>query len=275
MPELPELETTKRALLPHLLNQTINHIEIFQPKLRYLIDETALRTCINKPVLALKRRAKYLLIAFSHGSLMVHLGMSGRLSIQPIKAPRLKHDHVVFTFNNKESLRYNDARRFGFILFDEQHFNNHSLISRLGPEPLSDDFHPLYLAQKAINKRVGIKRFIMDNAIVVGVGNIYATESLFLAKLHPETPVDKITSSQWALLCDTIKAVLEKAIALGGTTLKDFYHVDGKPGYFAQTLNVYGRGGQACFQCQTPIASIKIDNRSSAFCPVCQLLFDA
>ena len=270
MPELPEVETTKRGILPHLKNQQIAGIIVRQPKLRYEVPDNIAHMLKNQKILDVSRRAKYLIINLSSGYLLIHLGMSGCLRITDEKTVIGKHDHIDLILSDNTILRYNDPRRFGLWLYENDDPDEHRLLKNLGPEPLTEDFNANYLMERAKNKP--IKAFIMDNNIVVGVGNIYATESLYLNKIHPLTPANKLTIAQYTNLCQTIKEVLQKSIIAGGTTLRDFYAANGKPGYFVNELKVYGKKGAPCPKCKTAIDTVTITGRTTAFCPECQQL---
>jgi formamidopyrimidine-DNA glycosylase len=270
MPELPEVETTKQGIKPHLDGQTISRIIIRNPKLRLPVPADINELCSGKKISRITRRAKYILLHLSEGYLLIHLGMSGHLRIVPDTTKAEKHDHIDMILSNGLILRYCDPRRFGLFFYIEDNPYQHALLAHLGPEPLSEEFSHDYLFHRAQNKNTPIKSLIMNNEIVVGVGNIYATESLFLAGIHPMAPAKSIAHAQMTKLTEYIKKILKSAIAAGGTTLKDFYTFDGKPGYFSISLQVYGRKKQPCFQCSTPIESIVIAGRHSAFCPQCQ-----
>ncbi|MFW2571733.1 bifunctional DNA-formamidopyrimidine glycosylase/DNA-(apurinic or apyrimidinic site) lyase [Legionella sp. 29fVS95] len=270
MPELPEIETTRRGLSPFLLNQTIIDITIRQPQLRLPVTPALNQCCTGQVVKAIYRRAKYLLLELSEGYLLIHLGMSGHLRMTDKTSVASKHDHIDMLLQNGLILRYNDPRRFGLWLYLKENPYQHRLLAHLGPEPLEDSFTGSYLSQRARHKKQSIKSFIMSNDIVVGVGNIYATESLFLAGIHPLTPAGSLKLAQYDRLASHIKQVLEQAIKAGGTTLRDFYAIDGKPGYFTNDLQVYGRKNRPCFHCQTLIETTVIAGRNSAFCPRCQ-----
>lgn len=270
MPELPEVETTRRGIYPHLLLQTVNELIVRNRGLRIPVAADLAEHCMGKTIIEVSRRAKYLLLHFNDGCLLIHLGMTGHLRLLPTgSTPPKKHDHIDLNLANKLTLRYNDPRRFGLWLFTSQP-SNHPLISHLGPEPLSDAFTGNWLYNKSRQRKQAIKTLIMDNRIVVGVGNIYATESLYLAKINPLIAAGLLTKQECELLAFHIKQVLTRAIEAGGTTLRDFLDSEGKPGYFAHNLQVYGRKGQACFQCQTAIEVVQIGQRSTAFCPNCQ-----
>lgn len=270
MPELPEVETTKRGLSPFLLNQTINEVIIRQQQLRFPVSPELQSRCQGQIIQSIFRRAKYLLIGLSQGYLVNHLGMTGHLRLLNPETPAGKHDHLDFRLSNNYVLRYNDPRRFGFWLYLAENPHQHPLLSHLGPEPLTEAFNGEYLYRCARNRRQAIKSFIMRNEVVVGIGNIYATESLYLAGIHPQTPAGSIKQEKFTLLVNYIKQVLEQAIEAGGTTLRDFYASDGKPGYFSNKLLVYGRKNLACYRCGSLIQSLNIGGRSSAFCPTCQ-----
>jgi len=217
------------------------------------------------------RRAKYLLLEFDAGSLIIHLGMSGSLRVLLTEQEVQKHDHFELVFNDNVILRLTDPRRFGAVLWQGRD-TTHKLLAHLGPEPLTNDFTITTFEQAANNRSVPIKTFIMDNKVVVGVGNIYACEALYAAKIHPLTPVNQLSKAKFRALVAAIKYILGVAIERGGTTLKDFVGGDGKPGYFAQELQVYGRKGQSCNACQKPLKELKIAQRSTVFCPNCQRL---
>ncbi|PXY91035.1 bifunctional DNA-formamidopyrimidine glycosylase/DNA-(apurinic or apyrimidinic site) lyase [Gilliamella apis] len=268
MPELPEVETSRRGILPYLKGQTIEQIIVRNPKLRWPIDETINNT-LGQVIVDVKRRAKYLLLQLTHDWIVIHLGMSGSLRILETNQPPAKHDHVDLVLVNGVRLRYTDPRRFGSWLW------THSIeelpqLKQLGPEPLTDDFSANYLFEKANNRKIPIKSWIMDNHIVVGVGNIYASESLFLAKINPNRKVSSLTLVECERLVTAIKLVLTKSIEQGGTTLKDFVQSDGKPGYFVQNLQVYGREGEQCLICQSNIKSNRIGQRNTFYCENCQ-----
>ncbi|WP_131793874.1 bifunctional DNA-formamidopyrimidine glycosylase/DNA-(apurinic or apyrimidinic site) lyase [Fluoribacter gormanii] len=270
MPELPEVETTKEGIKSHLEGQTIKGVTVRNPKLRIPVPDNLDQLCAGKKIITVFRRAKYILIHLTKGYLVIHLGMSGHLRIVTAKSEPEKHDHILLMLTNGVILRFCDPRRFGLFLYIDENPYQHQLLAHLGPEPLSNEFNGHYLRQKAKNKNKPIKSLIMDNEIVVGVGNIYATESLFLANIHPTTPAKILSESMCHVLATQIKEVLTQAILCGGTTLRDFYAFDGKPGYFSMSLKVYGRKNQPCLLCQHPIESLIIAGRNSFFCPKCQ-----
>lgn len=272
MPELPEVETSVRGVSPYLVGQTIAEIVIRQPQLRWRVSEE-LSQMAGAKILRIDRRSKYLIMRTDRGDILVHLGMSGSLGIlnKQQAVPAGKHDHIDLVTENGVILRYNDPRKFGAWLWTEA-AEQSELIAKLGPEPLESDFTADYLYRQSRNKTVAVKNFIMNNAVVVGVGNIYACESLFQAGIHPELSAQNLKPKQCERLVSVIKSVLEKAIIQGGTTLKDFIQPDGKPGYFAQVLQVYGRKGEACNDCGSTIQAKVIGQRNSFFCSKCQKL---
>jgi formamidopyrimidine-DNA glycosylase len=270
MPELPEVETTCRGITPHCLNQSVKKIIIRQAKLRWPIPQQIKKILPGERLNKIERRGKYILLHFNVGTLLIHLGMSGSLRILPIDALANKHNHFDMLFNNGLCLRFHDPRRFGSILFTKDDPYSHKLLANLGPEPLTNAFNSNYLFDVSRNKSVNIKQLIMNSKIVVGVGNIYASEALFLAGIHPRRSAGKISKQRYQRLTDAIKSVLTDAIKQGGTTLRDFTSSDGKPGYFSQQLNVYGREGQSCPQCGNLIKKIILAQRASYYCGKCQ-----
>ncbi|MFO3591345.1 bifunctional DNA-formamidopyrimidine glycosylase/DNA-(apurinic or apyrimidinic site) lyase [Legionella pneumophila serogroup 1] len=270
MPELPEVETTKQGIKPHLEGRIITTAQVRNRKLRLPVPLNLNELCEGKHITAITRRGKYILLHMDKGYILIHLGMSGHLLIVSQTANPQKHDHVDLHINNGLALRFCDPRRFGLFIYIDENPYQHPLLAHLGPEPLSDDFNSEYLLRKAANKSQSIKSFIMDSQIVVGIGNIYAAESLFLAKIHPNTSAKKITTEEFNSLTGHIKKILESAIEAGGTTLRDFYSSDGKPGYFRFALKVYGRKNLPCLVCENKIETVVIAGRHSAFCPHCQ-----
>ena len=273
MPELPEVETTKRGISPHILNQTITSAEIRQPKLRWPVS-TEIDSLPGAEITAVTRRAKYLFVQVSGrnitGHLILHLGMSGSLRVIDPDADLRKHDHVLITLANGLQLRFHDPRRFGCLLFTAEDPNLHPLVRDLGPEPLSDDFTSDVLSEKASKRKMAIKPFLMDNKVVVGVGNIYACESLHTAGINPKRQANRISKARLDLLVAEVKRVLQRSIDQGGTTLRDFLHEDGTAGYFKQQLNVYDRESQLCKTCGSKIKRITQAQRSTFYCPNCQ-----
>lgn len=270
MPELPEVETTKRGIASHITNQKITSVSVRESRLRWPVSTDLSLFLRNKKVHSVSRRAKYLLLEFEHGYLIIHLGMSGSLRICNNKEEILKHDHIILYFGKKLTLRFNDPRRFGCMIWTDQNPNEHKLLNKLGPEPFDTSFNADYLFKCSRKRKVSIKQFIMDNQIVVGVGNIYANEALFLSGIRPRIAAGRITQTQFTQLTNNIIRVLSDAIAMGGTTLKDFVGGDGKPGYFQQTLCVYNRQNEPCIKCKSAIKHIIVGQRSTYYCPKCQ-----
>jgi len=267
MPELPEVETTRSGLESLLSNKTISKVEILNPNLRWTVDQSIISKLDNQTIRSFSRRGKYILFNLDKGHLMIHLGMSGKINVVNIDLPLNKHDHFLLHFNN-ETMRFNDPRRFGSIFYLNS--LDHKLLNSLGVEPLEDSFHENYLFENSRNKKQNVKAFIMDSKIVVGVGNIYACESLYKAEINPKTKANKVSKKRYILLTENIKRVLTKAIKAGGTTLQDFAKVDGKPGYFSQELSVYGRENENCYTCNGKIKRIVQNQRSTFYCPKCQ-----
>ena len=268
MPELPEVETTKTSLLP-LIGQKVVAVELRQGSLRWPIPAN-IPQLVGQTLVQLQRRSKYILAQFEQDSMLWHLGMSGSFRIcEPSEALR-KHDHLLIRFEDAE-LRYHDPRRFGCILWLDE-ISQQKLLDPLGPEPLQESFNADYLAQKLKNKNTAIKVAIMDNHVVVGVGNIYATESLFNLGIHPAQAAKDLSFSQIEKLVIEIKRILKQAIDLGGSTLRDYSNAMGENGYFQQTLLAYGRAGEMCVNCETTLENIKLGQRASVFCPACQPL---
>jgi len=269
MPELPEVETSRRGISPHIIGTLITDVIIRQPQLRWKIPADLLAHIQNRKLINIDRRAKYLLLNFESGTLLIHLGMSGSLRICPLDSKPEKHDHAELLFENC-LLRYTDPRRFGAILWLGLNPQDSTLLSILGPEPLSADFTGEHLFQLAGKRKLPVKQFIMDQKVVTGVGNIYATEALFMAGISPIRGAGNISLKRYQQLAIAIKEILQEAIKQGGTTLKDFVGGDGKPGYFQQTLHIYGKTGDNCPKCQTALKSLKLASRNSVYCPKCQ-----
>ncbi len=270
MPELPEVETTRRGIEPHVAQAKVAGVVIRQPLLRWPVPLEIAGILPGQTLLRVGRRGKYLLLSFPNGTLIIHLGMSGSLRILKRETAAQKHDHFDLTFENGSILRLRDPRRFGAILWTTAPLSDHKLLQHLGPEPLDGEFNGAYLHAIGQRRRLAIKQLIMDSRIVVGVGNIYANEALFLAGIHPARPANRIALPRYARLASMIIEVLRQAIAQGGTTLRDFQQEDGRPGYFSQSLQVYGRTDQACLRCGTPIKQKTMGQRSSFYCPKCQ-----
>ncbi|SEM00872.1 bifunctional DNA-formamidopyrimidine glycosylase/DNA-(apurinic or apyrimidinic site) lyase [Acinetobacter sp. DSM 11652] len=268
MPELPEVETTKTSLLP-LLNQKVLSVQVNNSSLRWPIPNDV-NQLVGQRLIGLTRRSKYILAQFENATMLWHLGMSGSFRLSDSRDALRKHDHFIIQFDDIQ-LRYHDPRRFGCILWLDDHAQS-KLLDTLGPEPLSESFNADYLEQKFKNKSVAVKVAIMDNHIVVGVGNIYATESLFNLGIHPAQPASSLTRSQIEKFVIEIKRILKQAIDLGGSTLRDYTNAMGENGYFQQTLLAYGRAGEMCINCETTLENIKLGQRASVFCPECQPL---
>jgi len=270
MPELPEVETTRRGIAQAVTGQVIENVMVRDPRLRWRLPPDFGQQLQGQTIRAVGRRAKYLLLQLDRGTLIVHLGMSGSFRVLPASTPPLKHDHVDLALNSHHCLRFNDPRRFGSMHYSTDSPNQHALLKKLAPEPLSDDFNAAYLAQKARHRKVAVKQFIMNGNLVVGVGNIYASEALFRAGIRPSRAAGRVKQDELAKLVKAIKAVLSAAIRSGGTTLRDYVNADGAPGYFKQKLFVYERAGKACRKCKTPIKQLKQGQRSTYYCPQCQ-----
>jgi formamidopyrimidine-DNA glycosylase len=270
MPELPEVETTRRGITPHLEGQTIADVIVRQPKLRWDVPRNLKQLLTGQVITGVTRRAKYLLLTTGNGTLILHLGMSGSLRVTTPQTPPEKHDHVDIILGNGQCLRLRDPRRFGAVLWTSDDPNNHALLRQLGPEPLEADFNVDYLYTRSRKRKQSIKQLLMDSHIVVGVGNIYASEALFQAGIRPGIAAGRVSRHQIERLVQSIREVLKAAIHQGGTTLRDFTASDGKPGYFQQQLYVYGRAGESCRVCDTPIKLIKQGQRATYYCPHCQ-----
>ena len=310
MPELPEVEITRRGLIP-LISATVSTVVIRNASMRWPIPEHLPQTLANQTLLSLKRRAKYILAEFSQqqnslstkptlsmllvsekkianqclaflpnqtisennkGTLLLHLGMSGRISLLDRHYPPEKHDHFDLQFHDGRVLRLRDPRRFGAVLWAGNNVHEHALLLSLGPEPLDADFNAAYLFNSLKKRNSAIKISIMDSHLVVGVGNIYASESLFRSRIHPQTPAKNVTLMQCESLVTHIKTTLNDALNAGGSSLRDFFGVDGNIGYFQQEYFVYGRTNEPCKICNNPIKCIRLGQRSTFYCTSCQLL---
>lgn len=270
MPELPEVETIRRGLVPHLEGKRIVAVTIRERRLRWPVAPDLDMQLVGVKIETVERRAKYLLLRSAPGSIIIHLGMSGSLRILPADEPPQLHDHVDLNLETGQCLRLRDPRRFGSILWHVGPIDTHPLLQNLGPEPLTADFDGIHLAKAAKGRRVAIKLLIMDSHVVAGVGNIYASESLFLAGIHPQLSCKDVTITRYHQLAKAIQQVLTQAITQGGTTLRDFIQADGQPGYFANSLQVYGRANMPCFHCGAITQELRIGQRMSFFCPGCQ-----
>ena len=270
MPELPEVETTRRGIEPWLVGHRVQSVVVRERRLRWPVSPQLAKKLSGQVILRVGRRAKYLLLETSRGTTLMHLGMSGHLRVVPADQPVEKHDHIDIVMERQHCLRLNDPRRFGAVLWCGQDPSQHRLLRDLGPEPLESAFSGEHLHRLARGRRLAIKNFIMHARVVVGVGNIYASETLFLAGIHPARAAGRISSHRYEHLAERIREVLSSAIGAGGTTLRDFYNPSGEPGHFRQRLKVYGRAGEPCLACGSPIRQRTIGQRSSYFCPRCQ-----
>ncbi len=273
MPELPEVETTRRGIAPYLEGARVQRLVVREPRLRWPVPADLGQRLRGRRIRCLRRRGKYLLADCGEGALLLHLGMSGSLRIVDPDAPPGRHDHFDICLDNGRVLRFCDPRRFGCLLWatgDRDEQESHELLAGLGPEPLSSQFDGAHLYGRSRGRRVAVKAFIMDAAVVVGVGNIYATEALFHAGIDPRRQAGRIARARYERLAATIREVLERAILRGGTTLRDYVDGRGQPGYFSQELFAYGRAGEPCRTCSTPMRLVSIGQRASVFCPACQ-----
>ncbi|MEP4486316.1 MAG: bifunctional DNA-formamidopyrimidine glycosylase/DNA-(apurinic or apyrimidinic site) lyase [Halioglobus sp.] len=269
MPELPEVETTRRGVAPYSEGSTVVDVIVRNPSLRWPVPDDLPETLRGLTIDSVSRRAKYLLFNTSQGQLMIHLGMSGSLRVLTGKIAPQTHDHIDVCLAGGTLLRYNDPRRFGSCLWIPAG-QSHPLLEHLGPEPLSDDFDGEYLYRLSRGRKAPVKTFVMDGKVVVGVGNIYANEALFLAGIAPHRAAGRVGRERYERLADCVKQVLTSAIEQGGTTLRDFVGGDGKPGYFAQSLYVYGRGGEPCKRCGAVLVERRLGQRSTVHCMACQ-----
>lgn len=270
MPELPEVETSRRGIAPLLTGRRITAVCVRQPRLRWPIPAELSHRLPGRRIDEIGRRGKYLLLGCGGGTLILHLGMSGSLRVLDFSSPPGPHDHFDLVLDEGRCLRLRDPRRFGAVVWTEQPPEQHPLLANLGPEPLGPEFNAETLYRLSRTRRSPVKAFIMDSSVVVGVGNIYANESLFMAGIHPQRAANRIALARYEKLVGAIRQVLAKAIEAGGTTLRDFRQEDGRPGYFAQSLQVYGRAGEPCPQCYHPLQQRRIGQRSSFFCTACQ-----
>ena len=270
VPELPEVETTLRGVRPYLEGRRIADLKVRDPRLRYPVPPELGASLVGQRIAGLRRRGKYLLLDLDRGTLLIHLGMSGSLRVLPASSQPGPHDHIDLILADGPCLRLRDPRRFGAFLWLSGPAEAHPLLANLGPEPLGDDFDGDYLHQVSRQRRIAVKAFIMDAGVVVGVGNIYANEALFLAGIHPNRACGRVGLGRYRSLAGCIRAVLAAAIDQGGTSLRDFVQEDGSPGYFSQSLKVYGRAGEPCPTCAAPIRRQRIGQRSSFYCPHCQ-----
>lgn len=270
MPELPEVETTRRGIAPHLIERRVEKVVIRESRLRWPVPVDLGSSLTGQRIESVERRAKYLLLKTAAGTVILHLGMSGSLRVVSANSLPQRHDHVDFCFEGGLVLRFRDPRRFGAILWTLESPVSHPLLSGLGPEPLSDAFNGEHLAKRGMGRRCAIKSLLMDGHVVVGIGNIYASEALFRAGIDPRRAAGRISTSRYAHLADCVQEVLLEAIEAGGTTLRDFMHEDGRPGYFSLQLNVYGRAGEPCPVCGKGIRNVVLAQRNTFYCPSCQ-----
>lgn len=270
MPELPEVETTRRGIEPHVVDRRIVSLTLHEPRLRWRVPDSLPAQVEGQRIHRTGRRAKYLLLGLDSGTLLLHLGMSGSLRVLPAETPRLTHDHFDLVLDSGLTLRFNDPRRFGSLHYTTSDPDKHPLLARLAPEPLEDAFNAEYLWRITRKRKVAIKQLLMNSTLVVGVGNIYASEALFRAGIRPKRQACSLTRDEVARLARSIRTVLRLAIRVGGTTLRDYVGADGKPGYFKQKLYVYERAGEPCRLCATPVKQITQGQRSTYYCPGCQ-----
>jgi formamidopyrimidine-DNA glycosylase len=270
VPELPEVETTRRGIAPHLVGRRVQRVLVRDARLRWPIPADIDRELSGQRIEAIDRRAKYLLLRTAAGTAILHLGMSGSLRVVPATTAAQRHDHVDLILDNDRCLRLRDPRRFGALLWTREDPLAHPLLAALGPEPLSREFNEEYLFDLARGRRLAVKTLIMNARVVVGVGNIYANEALFRARIDPRRAAGRISRERYARLTGAVKAVLEEAIGHGGTTLRDFVREDGRPGYFHASLRVYGHAREPCPGCGAPLRTIRLGQRATVFCSHCQ-----
>jgi formamidopyrimidine-DNA glycosylase len=270
VPELPEVETTRRGLAPHARGRRIRALEVYERRLRWPVPTGLPAALAGQRILAVGRRAKYLLLTLESGALLVHLGMSGNLRVVPAASPRVPHDHFDLVLDSERALRFNDPRRFGSLVYVRGDPLAHPLLAHLAPEPFAREFDAAYLWRITRRRRVAVKQLLMNSRLVVGVGNIYASEALFRARIRPRRQARSLTRREAARLVRAVRAVLSLAIRAGGTTLRDYLRADGSPGYFRQRLYVYERAGRPCRRCGTLVRAVTQGQRSTYYCPACQ-----
>jgi formamidopyrimidine-DNA glycosylase len=270
VPELPEVETTRRGIEPHVVGRRIQRLLVHERRLRWPVDIRLVGAVAGTAIRRAGRRAKYLLIETDAGTLILHLGMSGSLRVLPVETPRIAHDHVDIELDSGQTLRFNDPRRFGSLFFTADDPSLHPLLKKLAPEPLEPAFDGEYLWRITRRRKVAIKQLIMNANLVVGVGNIYASEALFRARIRPRRSARSLTRAECAKLARAIKSTLAMAVKVGGTTLRDYVGADGNPGYFRQKLYVYERAGKPCRVCGKPVRQITQGQRSTYWCAHCQ-----
>jgi formamidopyrimidine-DNA glycosylase len=270
MPELPEVETIRRGIAPHVVGRTVERVIVRDRRLRWPIPKGFERALAGRAIRSVDRRGKYLLLDLDGGRVILHMGMTGWLRLMKPGEPATKHDHLDLELSGGVALRFNDPRRFGAALWWPAAQREHALLKDMGPEPFDDAFNAAYLFTLSRGRSAPVKNFLMDGRVVVGVGNIYAVEALFRARIRPMRAAGKVTRAEYGTLVTAVRAVLEAAIKAGGTTFSDFRDADGEPGYFVQKLDVYDRAGQPCRRCRAPIKRLVIGQRSSFYCPRCQ-----
>ncbi|MBA3562665.1 MAG: bifunctional DNA-formamidopyrimidine glycosylase/DNA-(apurinic or apyrimidinic site) lyase [Gammaproteobacteria bacterium] len=270
MPELPEVETTRRGIEPQLRGHIVTQMRVREPRLRWPVPRSLIEELPGQRIESVRRRAKYLLLDTAAGSALLHLGMSGSLRMVFSDTPPGAHDHIDIVLDTGRSLRFTDPRRFGSLLWTQGDPLAHPLLASLGPEPLESAFNGSYLHDRARGRRLAVKPFLMDSRIVVGIGNIYASEALFRAGIHPKRAAGRISLPRMERLAGAVTAVLHDALRAGGTTLRDYSDGEGSPGHFAQDLRVYGREGRACRRCRSPVRAITLGQRSTYYCARCQ-----
>ncbi len=270
MPELPEVETTRRGIAPHARGRRIRALELYERRLRWPVPSRLPAELAGQRIRSVARRAKYLLLKLERGTLLLHLGMSGNLRVVAAGTPRRPHDHFDLVLDSGRALRFNDPRRFGSLVYVRGDPLAHPLLAHLAPEPLGRQFDADYLWRITRRRRVAVKQLLMNSRLVVGVGNIYANEALFRARIRPRRQARSLSRAEAARLVRAVRAVLGEAIRAGGTTLRDYLKADGEPGYFRQRLYVYERAGEACRRCRTPVRAITQGQRSTYYCPQCQ-----
>lgn len=270
MPELPEVETTRRGLEPHVAGRRIVALTVHEPRLRWRVPDDLPAKLAGQRITGTARRAKYLLIVLESGTLLVHLGMSGTLRVLPADTPRVTHDHYDLLLESGRTLRFNDPRRFGSLHYTSDDPREHPLLARLAPEPFDPEFDSEYLWRITRRRKASIKQVLMNSRLVVGVGNIYASEALFRARIKPRRRAQSLSREDAKRLARAVRAVLAMAIKVGGTTLRDYVGADGEPGYFRQKLYVYERAGKACRVCGMVIRQLTQQGRSTYYCPNCQ-----
>ena len=270
MPELPEVETARRGIEPYLKGRRVAEVIVRDRRLRWPVPPSLVKELPGQRIESVERRGKYLLLKTQAGTALLHLGMSGSLRVLSKDTPPQKHDHVDIVMDTGQALRLRDPRRFGALLWTRGDPAKHALLKDLGPEPLEEGFDGDYLFERSRGRKAAVKLFIMDSHVVVGVGNIYASESLFLSGIRPERAAGRVTRAEYGKLAKAIKKVLTASIKAGGTTLRDFAREDGEPGYFSQRLRVYGREGEKCYRCGGTVVAKVTGQRSTYYCPSCQ-----